>query len=270
MLSPNAVYKTVEQTLSYSNLSSIPASRLIPDAPYHQSLVDWAVESIEETYRYNDRPIDIAPDGARMLLEDSTIPEFVKTLAACYTYDLLHGTSGSYVTADDVYQVLAENADLIYEISGVYLDNQAIGFIVNEIEETNLLELTSITFLQYYFPGVYQTLRILTSYWTIGLSALVTLVMILLLMLVNRRKFSQAAGGLGITWTTLGVITMLPAAFAALLPRVWSSLFGHAYAASLLSGAFLARNLVCWAVVLVLGVALILVKIFTGKSRDSL
>ena len=261
-----SIAETLDSLLSYSRLESMPAAILFADAPDDQTVIDWAVEMIEGAYEDNHNPIEISPENVEAFLEESTFLDFLADELEDYLLDLARKTEASGITSDDVQQLLEENIDLINELTGEQMGGENIEYILQQLEDADLLEYTTVSAMQETSPAAYYSMRICLSYWVIGLFALLTLLLILALAKCNKWNVPMTCGDTGITLTVQGGILVLSTVFSMFLPDLWESIFRSAYLASVLIGLVLENSLICSAVVLVLGVSLILVKAFCRKK----
>lgn len=265
-LTGGCVSETLRSTLSYSRLEKMPADTLFTDAASGESVLDWAVEAIEDAYANDDNPIAIHPDSIEEFLEDSTLLDFLCDEVDIYLVDLITKTGLSGITSSELRQLLEENIDLISDLSGQQMGAENVDYIVAQIENTGLLDYTAASALKENTPAVYHALNIGLSYWVIGLFALLALLFTLLLAKCNNWNVPRTCGDAGVILTIHGGILVLFTVFSMVLPDLWGAMFGSAYLVSILTGAILANSLICSAVVLGLGVALILVKCFCKKK----
>lgn len=152
--------------------------------------------------------------------KSKTVEAFCETLAA-YVSDIQHGTSEAYLDADDVFEFLQKDRNLIYDVTGMIASDRDFEFFVEDMDE--VLPFTDAKELKKELSPVYYGIQHGLSVWTaIAVWAIVAL-LVLLLALVNRWSFVRTSLDAGITLTVSSAIVLLA---ACLLPTILGMVLG--------------------------------------------
>lgn len=246
--------QTVVEDMDLANMS---AGDLIedvedPDMP----LVQWALEQISANHAGAS---DISEKDIAKFLEKATFSEFLTEKISAYFNDVYTGSATSGITADELQELLEENAPLVEEIFGHPLYQKDIDSFVQELEETDVLESFNAKTLKDEYEPLYYGIQIGISYWVIGFFGILVLLFALLLAKTNRWNILRTSGDLGITWIVLGILLLLAGLFARTLPDLWNSLFGGIAIIGSLSGAVLYSGVLPALILSGVGVLLILI-----------
>ena len=211
------------------------------------------------SFFYDAYGIEMDEEKLGELLEKSTVPQYISEKVGGFTDDFFAGKAELVVTREELEDLVAENENLIekempedYELTKADHKRIAGWMIKNGEDEVRIIATED---LQDQAPVVYQTVNIGLSWvaftFFMLLSALIAFVMC-------RNSLSQAAIGGGVVCILLGGVTTLAAALA-LIPGLWSSVFGDKLAWNVV-GAVLEANILIFGLLLFLGIALLVTR----------
>lgn len=249
--------------LESADLAELPASSLIEGVEDTEiSLIEWAVQEMSANY---DGVVEASQKDIEKFLEKSTFSDFITEKLGLYVTDLYAGSSEFEITADEIQDLLEENADLIEEVFDAPLLEEDIENFVAELEDREILESLEVSTLKEEMAPVYYGVQIGLSYWVIGFFGVLALLFVVLLALNNKWNMLRTCGDTGITWTILGCLLCLPALVTLIVPDIWSDLVGGIPLVDTLISTVLTNGLLPSAILLGVGIVLIVVKI-VGKK----
>lgn len=254
--------KNLESVLKNTDLVSLPASQLIPDAEEDVTIVQWVIQEIADNY---DGEVVASEKDIEKFLEKSTFSDFIIAKLGLYMNDLYTGSDDFEISVEEIEGLLEDNADLMEDLFDTPVYQEDIENFVAELEDREILESLEVSTLKEEIAPVYYGVQIGLSYWVIGFFALLALLFILWLSATNKWNMLRTCGDTGITWTVLGALLCLPALVTLIVPSIWSDLLGNIPFVDSLISSVLRSTLIPAAILLGVGILLIVVKV-VGKK----
>lgn len=102
-----------------------------------QFVVDFLYDYLKEEM---GEEMEISKEEVGALLEESTIPEFLSDKMSSMVSDIITGESTTEITKDEILELVEENKQIIEDVIGEELPEEAIEQIVTKVEEVNVAE----------------------------------------------------------------------------------------------------------------------------------
>ncbi len=230
-----------------------------PEADYGDeswTFVDYLSDYFDQNFdtTISDKQVD-------SFVQESTIKEFMAETIAAYMSDIYNGTDDFEISKSEVRTLLRKNRSVINREFDVDISNESLDELADWLVDDEVLEDISAAIIKEEVPAAYYALNIGLSYFT-----LVILLLMVALCLVGLcfNSLSQAGIGAGVVFTVIGGTYTVFTLIAVGLPVILKSVFGGSVIGILL-GNVLVANLGIFAVLFLLGVAILVVRAIVRK-----
>lgn len=254
--------KTLTAVIRSLDLTKISASVLTDDLQDPKaSLADWVVGKITENYQGR---VDLNPEDLKEFWEDSAFPAYLVThLSNCLT-DIYTGSSSAKITAEDILLLLQTDAAVIDEVFDEQLSEADMALIATAAVDSGALELLSTQSLKANAGGLYNIVQIGLSWWVIGITAVILVLLVVLLGKINGSVL-RTFGDTGITLMVMSAIWCVGGLLILAMPDLWNAMFYQIRPVGAAIGSLLTASLIPSGIVFGVGALLLLIKVI-GKT----
>ncbi len=254
------VRRAVTEDGAESLLEGVQATAFLDDADaaVTDNLMDRFYEVMEEDYG-----ADISDRQLNNFVNESSVKSFLAEKISDFSESFFDGEGELVIKKREVINLLRKDLDVIEDEFDVVLSDSAIYEIADMIFLEDELLILSTEDVKDHAPALYYAASIGLSYVTLAVFLVLSALLILALI---KNDFYQALCGIGVVFTTLGVLTGLVAMLAGWIPPLWEALCGGSFIGVII-GRFIAINSWSSIVLLVLGVGLLVALNLLLKRR---
>ncbi|MCM1541311.1 MAG: zinc ribbon domain-containing protein [Blautia sp.] len=159
-------------------------------------------------------PIPWSEDQVKKILKEEFIRDFAVEKVNDYVRDLFYATGDGVIEADELKSLLGKkkNNDAIYAITDVHLTDDDLAYLVEIIEDEDLLENTDLSEYRHDNPGMFSMIKNMFSYWMLVLLLIVALALAVGIFLVQGKKLKGFLY-LGISLFSVGAVDLIISIF---------------------------------------------------------
>lgn len=235
------------------------------DADRSETLPELLVDVVQDNYMGRKSKKDIEKDMEK-LLNKKFVKKFVSKKLNAYVEDLFHETGDGVIETEELEDLLVDNIDEIYELTGFTLNEMEINYILAEMEKDDALEATDLSKYRRKSPVTFFLIKNMFSYWMAAIWVILSILFTAGVFLVQNEK-RKGLSQMGINLTVIGIIDFILGICTGLTASIlnsninlgmnfWKALFAPAMRMGIIVGIIFA----------VVGIILYMIYIITGKT----
>ncbi|MBE6976510.1 MAG: zinc-ribbon domain-containing protein [Ruminococcaceae bacterium] len=175
-------------------LDEIPAIGLYTNIELEEDAT--MLDELVEVSEYMGMPM--SKKELQEYLEDSELVSAIMDSTTGSVSNLLQGKTDRGLDKDEIIDLLEEDRDLIYDLTGEYPDDELIQTIADTVEDYGILELTDTKALKNDLGGAFTIIELVMSPTMVLVMWVVVALFVVLLFLTNRFSIGQTCGDTGI------------------------------------------------------------------------